>query len=456
MPAVIGGTVYLDGNANGLLDPGEQGLAGSTIQLQDGSGNVIATTVSGANGQYQFAQRDPGSITPTTLTQTVTFDPSPTDQAQTGTLAQFDPALGTLTSVEIQAQGGIQSSVQMENLGGAPAAFAAQLNGQMSFTLPGAAALQASPSTTLNATLGAFDGQPDLKGTDSHDFGVTNLNGNFNAVTVTDPTALASYTGTGSVSVGESASATSSVSGTGNLLAMVRSMASGSVKVIYHYTPSNVLGPGQYTVVQSTQPPNTAAGLDTADNVKPIPGSQTNRAIAVTINQITDQSLNNDFGQLPPASLSGLVYNDVNHAGVLTSGDLPIPNVTVQLSGTDLFGGAVSQTTQTNASGNYSFNNLLQGNYLITEVPPAGYLPGTNTVGSLGGTVSGNTFGVTLPNGQNGTGYNFGELLPATLPPPPDTLPPPSTPTTPTTPDQSSLSKFDFIGRSWLDLLNLG
>src|SRR5205823_10368406 len=138
-----------------------------------------------------------------TLEQTVTFDPARTDQARTAALAQFDPALGELTSVEIQAQGSIQSSVQMENLGDAPALFDAELNGQLSFSLPGAAALQASPSTKLSATLEAFDGQADLQGSSAHDFGVTNLASTLDAVTVTEPTALAAYVGKDSVPVGE-------------------------------------------------------------------------------------------------------------------------------------------------------------------------------------------------------------------------------------------------------------
>ena len=41
---------------------------------------------------------------------------------------------------------------------------------------------------------------------------------------------------------------TSCACGSGNLLAMVRSMASGKVRVVYHYTPSNAIAPGQYTI----------------------------------------------------------------------------------------------------------------------------------------------------------------------------------------------------------------
>src|SRR5262249_39925067 len=154
------------------------------------------------------------------------------------------------------------------------------------------------PSTTLNTNLAGFDGQADLQGSSARDYGPTNLAATFNDVTVTDPSTLSAYIGTGTLQVGESASATACSCGTGNPLAMVRSVASGSVKVIYHYTPSNVIGPGQYQVVQITQPPNTVPGLTTPDNINIIPGSQTNRNIPVTINTITDQSPNNNFGEL--------------------------------------------------------------------------------------------------------------------------------------------------------------
>jgi len=43
VPAVIGGLVYSDANGSGLFDAGEAGIAGSTLQLKDASGQVIAS-----------------------------------------------------------------------------------------------------------------------------------------------------------------------------------------------------------------------------------------------------------------------------------------------------------------------------------------------------------------------------------------------------------------------------
>jgi hypothetical protein len=50
----ISGTKWLDLNANGQNDEGEDGLAGVTINLRDAGGNIVATTVSGADGSYAF------------------------------------------------------------------------------------------------------------------------------------------------------------------------------------------------------------------------------------------------------------------------------------------------------------------------------------------------------------------------------------------------------------------
>lgn len=65
-----------------------------------------------------------------------------------------------------------------------------------------------------------------------------------------------------------------------------------------------------------------------------------------------------------PASISGIIFNDVNLSGVYAPGDPGIPNVYVSLRSPD----GTCQTAQSNASGNYSFANLTQpGTYQIYE-----------------------------------------------------------------------------------------
>lgn len=60
--ASIAGTVYHDRNDNGIIDPGEEGIAGVTIELLQG-GVVVATTTTDANGHYSFTGLMPGTYT---------------------------------------------------------------------------------------------------------------------------------------------------------------------------------------------------------------------------------------------------------------------------------------------------------------------------------------------------------------------------------------------------------
>ena len=60
--ASIAGKVYHDRNNNGLVEPGEEGIAGVEIRLTQ-NGSVIATTLTGANGSYSFPGLAPGTYT---------------------------------------------------------------------------------------------------------------------------------------------------------------------------------------------------------------------------------------------------------------------------------------------------------------------------------------------------------------------------------------------------------
>ena len=102
---VISGYVYNDANNNGIFDPGESPIANSGVQLVNAAGVVIAKTIADASGFYQFATDNTISTTPTTLSRTITVAGSPTDWTKPLSLAQFDPSLGTLTSVDITNAG---------------------------------------------------------------------------------------------------------------------------------------------------------------------------------------------------------------------------------------------------------------------------------------------------------------------------------------------------------------
>jgi hypothetical protein len=122
-----------------------------------------------------------------------------------------------------------------------------------------------------------------------------------------------------------------------------------------------------------------------------------------------------DVQALKAASISGVDFADFNQDGQVDFGEQGIPGVTINLDGTDSFGDPVHLSQATDGAGTYVFLGLPPGSYTITEPQqPAGYTPGINSVGTVGGTVSGNQFSVGLSAGVDAMNYNFGEIPSAT------------------------------------------
>ena len=178
------------------------------------------------------------------------------------------------------------------------------------------------------------------------------------------------------------------------------------------------LRPGTYTITE-TQPAGFLDGQETVGSqgsgtINNLADSNTISAIALT--QGVDGSGNN-FGELAPGSLSGIVYDDLNNNGGVDSGESGIPGATVVLTGTDDRGVSVNLPLTTQPDGTFTFGNLRPGTYTITETTPAGFLDGKDTAGTLGGSPAVNDVfsGITLNAGGSGTNYRFGELTPSSL-----------------------------------------
>jgi hypothetical protein len=117
----------------------------------------------------------------------------------------------------------------------------------------------------------------------------------------------------------------------------------------------------------------------------------------------------------PSSSLSGLVFADFNGDALVDFGEPGIAGVLISLDGTDDLGSPVHLSQSTDADGTYVFLNLRPGTYTITETQPAGYTQGKNSVGTGGGTVSGDQFtGIVLTAGEDAMNYNYGEVPAAT------------------------------------------
>jgi hypothetical protein len=101
--------------------------------------------------------------------------------------------------------------------------------------------------------------------------------------------------------------------------------------------------------------------------------------------------------------------------------------VTLTLSGTNDLGQSITATVTTAANGSYSFatdssgNKLRPGTYQVVQTPPAGYLTGAATAGTVNGTSNGSAdsptqiSSIVLAESQSGINYNFGDLKPVTI-----------------------------------------
>lgn len=406
---VISGYVYIDANDNGLFDPGETPIGNSAIALRNSSGATIATAVTGPSGYYQFNNDTSARPPEESITHSVSFPQTTTDWTLTRTAPRFDPALGTLTGVDVTNSAAITSGIKAESLDGEASTLSATVSGTVSLSIPGAGSVTTAPVVEAGSFAAApYDGIADFGGPSGHDFGSHTAAGA--ATAVVSGASLSEYAGTGSVELVGVATAASHTTGGGNVLNKITTVASAQVILTYRYLPVVCLRAGSYTIVQTAQPAGYADGRETAGNVTPIPNSKGNDTISITLG--TDDRPNNNFGELP-ASLSGYVYVDFSNDGIRDASEPPIAGVAIALSGKDASGSPVTRTATTAGNGFYSFEGLMAGRYEIVEAQPSGYLDGKDTIGSQGGSVANdNLHKIDLGAGVNGVNNNFGELPP--------------------------------------------
>lgn len=172
------------------------------------------------------------------------------------------------------------------------------------------------------------------------------------------------------------------------------------------------LVPGQYQIVE-VQPNGYLDGGDVIGRVDGTPsGFVTNDRFEFIELQSGSEGVNYDFCEHEPASIKGTVYHDRDDDGVQGLNDEGIAGVVIELR--DATGNLVATTT-TDINGDYCFEDLLPGEYKITEQQPVDYVDGKDSLGLVNGQRNGvqtnDMFNlITLGNGDQGTEYNFGEL----------------------------------------------
>jgi uncharacterized repeat protein (TIGR01451 family) len=408
---VISGFVYQDANNNGIFDPGEQPIANSPIQLRNAANQVVGSTMTNAQGFYEFDHDATVSTAMASITRTVSFPSTETDFTLTKLLQQFDPALGELQSIDITHAGSITSEIKVENFStSSPSTISATVGGDLTLVAPGVNHMLTLTQNAGSYSAQVYDGTIDFAGTSGSSFGSKTAQ-NSGSITLTG-SALTPYIGTGTVGIQESSTATSNATGGGNLIAQVNSTGTATITVVYKFIPENCLDPGNYTIIQTQQPAGLLDGKD-ARGGTPLANSVGADTIAVVLGNA--DLPNNNFGEIAPARLSGFVWADASNDGLMGTGEARIPSTTVTLTGfSDL--GPVSQTAATNASGFYEFTNLRPGVYTLSETQPAGFLDGRDAMGSQGGVMNNDQMSsISLAAGMNGQNNNFGELQPAGL-----------------------------------------
>ena len=113
-------------------------------------------------------------------------------------------------------------------------------------------------------------------------------------------------------------------------------------------------------------------------------------------------------------SIPGVVFQDNNNDGVQDAGEVGIAGVQIVLTGTDVFGNPVQRVVFTDANGVYTFSDLPEGNFTVTQIQPQGFDDGIDAgSGIVGNDVISD---IQLGAGQVITGNTFGEVFPIITP----------------------------------------
>ena len=348
----IGNQIFVDANGDGNLDAGEPGIPGVTVALLDNSGNVIATTVTDENGQYSFPGLPNGTYT-VWVNDTANVLGALVQNSTPDNAADGGQACGTCNGTNTVTVTGTGSDFQ--DFGYAPAGHAAG-DGLIGDTI------------FLDRDGGNdFDPGEGLEGVIVYLFQDSNSDGNYDAG---EP--LVSFTTTDE---------------NGN-----------------YYFGNLPAGDYVVKVEPSTLPAGVTNTVDQGDATLNEGGTN------LTAGEV---DLTQDFGYrdtTSPNSVSGTIWNDTNADGTLSGESGIFENVTVVLYDSD---GNIVATTQTDASGNYSFGNLPDGTYRV-DVTDAnnvlnGYWHSVGTQGEADDNQSKNDpYTITLSGGENRDTVDFG------------------------------------------------
>ena len=135
-------------------------------------------------------------------------------------------------------------------------------------------------------------------------------------------------------------------------------------------------------------------------------------AVTGTVTMTVTEGSNNGNGntETGDGSLSGYVYIDVDGDGEFDENELGLPGVLVTLTGTSEDGNTISRSLLTDNSGYYSFEDLPEGTYKLTETQPEIVTDGEASTSVTDATIDGDVIsGISLDDAESLEDNNFGE-----------------------------------------------
>lgn len=366
---LIGDTIFLDRDGDGQFDPGE-GLEGVVVNLRNAAGQIIARTVTDENGNYSFGNLPAGTYTVEVVTNTL-------PNGGTGLTNTVDPDGGTANRSEVTI-GGTQPLINLDQDFGYRPAAPNSVGGTIWEDVDADGALEAGePSRFEGITVALY--------ADTNGDGILGPGDKLIGTTTTDSNGDYIFTG----------------------------LPDGSYFVDVT-DDANLLDGYWHSVGDQAE---------TADNQSKIDPYAIN--LSGGENRTTV-----DFGYYrDPAGLGNWVWFDTNTDGIQDAGEPGIQGAVVKLTITYPNGVVTTLTTETDASGFYSFDNLLldedydgvglgEPTYSISVTPPNPYLtpsnPGAGTDRAKdSGLAAGETVW-TVKGGYNPT-YDFGFYYPTAV-----------------------------------------